>query len=168
MARANQCYFNGNVISVDNALEIRDATTAVKRKLLGFECVVFRGQYIQLTSLLPLLWLAHGTNGASYSIWHPPPRYPARQSPPADLLLWWRLSGIPLSYGRMVRKMWGADLGVVPYAQSCTSDSRTLYRRGPCPRHWRSAPSLHPQGGVPGTPYLIQVKISKVSRMALV
>lgn len=39
MARANECYFNGQVILVDDALEIRDATTVGKRKLLGFECL---------------------------------------------------------------------------------------------------------------------------------
>ena len=39
MARANECNFNGKVISVENALEIRDATTAGKRKFLGFECL---------------------------------------------------------------------------------------------------------------------------------
>jgi hypothetical protein len=38
MARANECIFTGIVISVEKALEIRDATTARKRKLLGFEC----------------------------------------------------------------------------------------------------------------------------------
>lgn len=39
MARANECNFTEKVISVENALEIRDATTAGKRKLLGFECM---------------------------------------------------------------------------------------------------------------------------------
>jgi len=40
MARASECNFNGIAISVENALEIRAATTAGKRKLPEILCDV--------------------------------------------------------------------------------------------------------------------------------
>lgn len=39
MARANECNSNGEVISVEKALEIRDAVPTGKRNLLSFQCV---------------------------------------------------------------------------------------------------------------------------------
>ena len=39
MARANECNMEGEVITVENALTIRDATPSARRKSLGFECI---------------------------------------------------------------------------------------------------------------------------------
>jgi hypothetical protein len=39
MARASECMMDGEVISVEKALTIRDATPSARRKSLGFECM---------------------------------------------------------------------------------------------------------------------------------